>query len=215
MPTAPPDAETVRRAVERVFADGRYDLAPRPADRGGASEFFRPLRERLWDPLMEWWGKLQGSVPWADEVLAGLVIAAAMALLMQVIRLRRRPDPKLPEVEKPLVARPDELFALAQSAGERGEYVVAARLLLHSGLLRLEAAERRVNRPGLTNRELLRRYRGTALANPLAMLVDTVDRGWFGRRECSRLDYVDCLAAHEEIASVARPRLAATGAAAQ
>jgi len=79
--------------------------------------------------------------------------------------------------------------------------------LLQASVLRLEQAEQRINRPGTTNRELLRRYRSSAVVRPLSTLVDTVDQSWFGDRPCTRLDYLDCLSAHDEIASASAPEI--------
>lgn len=206
-----PQADDVQRALQRVYGAGDYDLAPPAPDQGGVEEFFRPLRERLWDPLVAWWKELAGAVPWGDEVLAGVVLCGIAALLWRMLRLRpTEPTPDL-RTKMSVATRPEEVHMLALKAGERGEYAAAARLLLQAGVLRLEAAERRVNRPGVTNRELLRRYRGTRLAGPVSTLVETIDRGWFGRQVCTRRDYDECLAAHDEIAAAANPRVATAG----
>lgn len=208
MPRTPPDPETIRRAVDEIFSSGEYDLAPRPKRSDAVAEFFAPFRERIWEPLVEWWDRLAGRWPWIDEVLAVILAAMLLVLIVQVIRHRRAArDRPIPRPAADELAPPEELHRRALELAESNDFVGAARLLLVASILRLEQAEQRINRPGTTNRELLRRYRGTTLAAPLTTLVETIDRGWFGGRSCSRLDYLECLDAHDAIASATRPRI--------
>ena len=211
MPTSPPDADAIRDALDRVLASGEYDLQPRPRSEGGAFDFLDPLLEWLWEPFRDWWGELSGAAPWLDEALSAVAVALLLAVIVQIIRMRKRRE-KLPSRSDAALeeSRPTELHRLAQERGEQGRFVEAARLLLKASVLRLEQAERRVNRPGTTNRELLRRYRRSSLVRPLSTLVDTVDQGWFGERPCTRLDYLDCLSAHDEIAASATSSVAST-----
>ncbi|MFV0445093.1 MAG: DUF4129 domain-containing protein [Planctomycetaceae bacterium] len=201
----PLDADTIRRTVKEVLAGEDYQLAPAPPRSEAVTEWLTWLREQLIDPFTNWWEGISGQFAWADEVLSGAVVGLLAVLIVQIILARRRRNaavPSAPGTEE-LVDRPAELHALALLQGEQGEHVVAVRLLIQSVKLQLENLEHRKNRPGLTNRELLRRYRQTRLAQPLARLVDAVDQGWFGNRHCSREDYLACLAAYDEIAAAA------------
>ena len=82
---------------------------------------------------------------------------------------------------------------------EHADYIGAIRLLFRSALRRLELAERRKFRPGFTNRELLRRYRSSPLADSLARLVETIELKWYGNTPCEQADYVACRGAHDDI----------------
>lgn len=207
MPHPPPDADTIRRAVERVLSREEYRLDPPRELDSSTFDFLDPLREWLWDPLERWWQALSGRFAWADEVLAVIVYGVLAVAIVQIVRMRRRSvTVSLPSVPPAVADRPDELTRQANLAAEQGDHVQAARLLLLASQLRLEAAEQRVNRPGTTNRELLRRYGRSRLAEPLSTLVDAVDRGWYGGRNCSPDKYLECAAASAEIARAAQAR---------
>lgn len=207
MPHTPPDADTVHRTLEEVFSHGDYELQPPPESTDAVGDLFEPLFDWLFEPLIKWWRQASGSLPWLDDVLAGVGVGLLLVLLVQIVRLRNRtPNARLPAAIPDVELGPEQLAHRARSAAETGDFVGAARLLLQSCKARLEQAEHRTDRPGITNRELLRRYRASRLAEPLATLVETVDRGWFGGRECTRLDYLSCLAAYEEVAEAAGQR---------
>jgi uncharacterized protein DUF4129 len=71
-------------------------------------------------------------------------------------------------------------------------------------LLRLETREKRRFRVGTTNREHLRRYRNSPIADPLRLLVDTLDLKWYGDAPCQPEDYATCREAHAQIRQFAR-----------
>jgi len=91
---------------------------------------------------------------------------------------------------------------LERDAGEaaaRGDYITAVRLLFRASLLRLEQQMNRKARPGLTNREWLRRYQHSTVHGALRLFVDTIDVKWYGGGSCSAADYEGCMQAHAVI----------------
>jgi hypothetical protein len=208
MPASVPDPHTIRQTAEEVLSDPEYQLTPRPD---------QLLDESLWEQFQDWlrgwWEKIEDLMPapegWqrpAALVAAGILLAVAGYFGARALRRRMRPEAPLstPQIDPALP--PDELQHRAEEAGARQEYAGAVRLLLRASILRLEAAEQRINRPGITNRELLRRYRSTPVHDPLARLVETVDLAWYGERECTALDFQLCREACETVRSLARPR---------
>jgi hypothetical protein len=64
----------------------------------------------------------------------------------------------------------------------------------------LEKFEDKPNRPGTTNRELLRRYqRHPSVVESLRSFVDMIDRKWYGEEQCVQTDYAACRLAHEAV----------------
>src|SRR5262249_53252949 len=70
---------------------------------------------------------------------------------------------------------PKELENQADLAFAREDYIGAIRWLFRATLRRLELFEKKKFRPGITNRELLRRYRASPFADALLCFVDTID----------------------------------------
>ncbi|HEX6962603.1 MAG TPA: DUF4129 domain-containing protein [Lacipirellula sp.] len=99
--------------------------------------------------------------------------------------------------------------SLERSARERerdGDYIGAIRLLMRAATRRLEIAEERPFRPGVTNRQVLRRYQATPLFEPLKILVEVIDRKWYGGEPCTETDYAICQQQHALIRDYAQAR---------
>ena len=86
----------------------------------------------------------------------------------------------------------EDLELKAEQAEAQGDFIGAVRLLFRASLLRIERAEERPIRRGITNWELLRRYRTSPLFAPLERFVQTIDSKWYGHDECVRDDCVNC-----------------------
>ena len=99
---------------------------------------------------------------------------------------------------------PDELEHLAERARVVGDYIGGVRLLFRAALRRIELFEKKKLRPGITNRELLRRYRSSPLAGPLARFVETIDLKWYGNIPCEQADYAACESEHDRIRQFAQ-----------
>lgn len=90
----------------------------------------------------------------------------------------------------------ESLERLADEAERRGEWIEAVRLLMRASLVRFEQTEKKRFRRGTTNREHLRRYRGTPTYPVLEVLVRAVEMKWYGQEPCQRSDYAACREAY-------------------
>ncbi|MEM6471005.1 MAG: DUF4129 domain-containing protein [Planctomycetota bacterium] len=137
-----------------------------------------------------------------SPVLAWLVILFLVALLALLVfhigrtffvaldRRGLRTSVPLDVSEK--LRDPDEIEMLAADAEQKSDFGLAARLLLLATLLRLEQTQKRKFRPGVTNREHLRRYRDTGVYEPLRRIVELIDRTWYGDAVCMPEHVVQC-----------------------
>jgi hypothetical protein len=94
---------------------------------------------------------------------------------------------------------PKEFERQADLAVAREDYIGAIRWLFRATLRRLELFEKKKFRPGITNRELLRRYRASPLAESLLSFVDTIDVKWYGQMPCGQAEYISCRNEHGRI----------------
>lgn len=200
-----PDAESIRQTAGEVLAKDEYDLG-RVTDRepGIIWEFL----SWIWEKIVAFSHLMQGF-PAPLRWLLYLVLTALLVLLVWHIgytlsRGLRVRDRAPRATQRGRSRDPRELERLAEEAFGRNDYVEAVRLLFRAAILRLENAEQRPNRPGLTNRELLRRYRATPVHSSLRQFVDVLDLAWYGGHECRLADYQACREAHAVVRAQAR-----------
>jgi hypothetical protein len=194
MPDTGIDADRIRRTTEEVLSRPEYDLSPREEESAILSSWLEPLWQwlrELFAPVRE---LFDGWPAWGRQLVVGAaVVVAVVAAITAVRRLRQRrwaAPANPPPSESPGSAA--ALEARATAAAERGDYAEGVRLLLRASVTRLEEAERRTNRPGVTNRELLRRYSTSGLFEQVRRLVETMDATWYGIRECTAEDFAEC-----------------------
>lgn len=72
-------------------------------------------------------------------------------------------------------------------------------MLFRAALRRIELAEDKKLRVGITNRELLRRYRQSPLSEPLQLFVEMIDRKWYGGEACESADALHCRESYGQI----------------
>ena len=137
-------------------------------------------------------------------ILALLAILALLVwhMLYSVVQAMQAPRSRARLDRDALGGRPDpaELERQAEAAAARADFITAVRLLFRADVLRLEEFEDKPNRPGTTNRELLRRYqRHPNVAESLRSFVDLIDRKWYGEEQCVQTDYAVCRLAHEAV----------------
>jgi hypothetical protein len=191
-----PPPVAIRDAAHEVLSRSYYELTAAP--RRDATPFLFRLIEWLLAPFrwlyesMEDWPEL---VRWIVVVLSVLVCAALIAhIIYTFVAAIRGPVKRrsLLQFSPPRELDPAELESQAEQAGTRGDYIGAIRLLFRAALRRIESREKKRLRPGSTNREILRRYRATPLAQSLERLVETIDQKWYGSEACSEQDYLIC-----------------------
>jgi Domain of unknown function (DUF4129) len=206
---AVPNAETIRRKAAEVLGRPEYHINDSAEDGrsiwGYVVDAFHWCMERLnaLSRLMEGWPvPLQWVVKIVLVVVLLLLVAHIIYTVLRSMRVpERSPDAKPREGWR---RDPRDLERMAEEARGRSDFIGAVRLLFRAAILRLENAERRVNRPGTTNRELLRRYRTTPVHSALQKFVTVIDTKWYGGRECGPEDYESCRSAHGEVRNLAR-----------
>jgi len=204
----PPDA--IKRVAEDVVARPYYDL-------DAITEMRWPMLERIWNlldrltsPIRRIFEGLYEASPFlAWLVLIGMFLLAA-ALVVHIaysfaVAIRMRSATALPEDgASDDVGDPAEWERRARAAAGKGEFGTAIRDLLRAGLLALTASRGERFRTGATNREYLRRFGSTNVAESLQLLVETVDLTWYGGRAATEEDFTRCAASHAQITAVAR-----------
>ena len=213
--TSLPDAETIRRKAVEVAARPEFQLDT-DRDRESLSIWLRilfwlltPIRwflsliEGLPDPL--WW------------LIVIVLSATVVALLVHIVwsflqALKGTPRKRFGAAASDPKASAEELERAAAEAEAHGDYIGAVRLWFRAGILRIERAEDKPIRRGITNHELLRRYRASPLFEPLQWFVRTIDSKWYGYDVCVAEDCLACRSEYDRICRLAVRRPHAVGA---
>ena len=197
----PPDA--IRRAASEVVARPYYKLGSGVAD--DSEPIIIEILRWIMRPFRWMFDSMEGLpevVRWLVVILCVVLCAAlishivytlVMAIRGPVLRRRQEFASTVREVDA------SDLERQAELSGGRGDYIGAVRLLFRAALRRIELSEQRKFRPGITNRELLRRYRATPLADSLARFVETIELKWYGNYPCEQADFQACLGEHGRI----------------
>lgn len=218
---ADPSTEDVRARARALLADGGYQTAlpggetaaggagggevqGRGRDGGrrrteASGDSRPPPRRRLEIPLLPG-GEVLAAFAW---VVLAVVLALGIGRLVTELwwgRGRRATTPASPPERAPPAAERaraglDQVEALAGS----GRYADAVHLLLQVVLERL--ARRRPIAASMTSREILAGAGGAPFREPLATLIETVERSWFGGAEVGPDAYERCLAAGRRLTS--------------
>lgn len=212
--TALPDAETIRRKASEVVARPEFQLDT-DRDRESLS---------IWVRIFIW---IIERIRWFFELLEGLpsplwwlvVIALSVITILLIVHIvwsliyaikgtSRRPMHSLAGDSR---AKPEDLERKATQAEKDGDLIGAIRLWFRAGILRIELSEQKSIRRGLTNHELLRRYRTSPLFEPLQWFVQTIDSKWYGYSECVPDDCLACRAEYSRICQLVDRRTHAVG----
>lgn len=213
--TVSPDNDAIRRTAAEVISRPEYQV-----DRG-----LTPEAQALWQTVLGW---ILSPLFWLFERLNGLpmpvriLVTALLSVLLVVLvihmvwsfvaAVRQTKTTITRRAPREQKVDPSTLEASAEQAAAAGEYLEAARLLFRAAILRIEGSEKRRLRVGITNRELLRRYRSSALSEPLSRLVDVIDRKWYGAEDCVQADYEQCRSEHARIQTLTHGSLDAVSA---
>ena len=213
---APLVPEAVRKKAQEIVARPEYQL-----DQGLDDE-----SEALWLTVLSW---ILKPFIWLFESLDGLpmafrlmvVILLSVLLVVLIVHMfwslaaamrGTKPDVLAGMQQRQRELDPRELERYAETAAAEGHYLEAIRHLFRAALIRIEQSEKQKFRVGITNREVLRRYRKTPLLPPLSELVDLVDRKWYGKEDCDNSDYELCQSRHATVCDVLQRRRHAVGA---
>ena len=192
-----PAGDEIRRKAEEVLSRSDYDLKT-GGDVETVSLLFRILMWLL-TPI-RWLLQVLEGIPaplrWLIVIaLVILVFALVAHIIWTFVGAIRGPSTRGKAAlarERPVA--PQELEAAAEAQAARGDLIGAIRLLFRASLRRIELMEEKPLRRGITNREILRRYRSTPLRAPLGRLVDTIDACWYGETVCRESDLETCRA---------------------
>jgi hypothetical protein len=206
-----PASEEIRRKAAEVLQ--REEFRPDSATGDGSESLV--LRFIRW--VLESIQRLADALDFLPDYLRYPFLLALVAILLymgyRIMRgiagAARVPERSLSSRTRQATAKsPEEYESLAAEAMREGRVIEAVRLLFQAGLLRIEQAEKRPLRPGITNRELLRRYRTSAIQEPLRELVETIDMKWYGGRPASSDDFERCQAAYGVLRQAIASRVA-------
>jgi hypothetical protein len=201
-----PSPEQLRDKAAEIVAGPDYRLNQGTSDSGWMLALILEILEWILAPFF-WLFRLTEGLP--DFLRWLIVFGCAVILILLIVHIvytfvsairgeKRIRDPGFGA--RRTTIDPHEFERLAREAGTRGDYITAVRFLFRASILRLELAEKKANRPGMTNRELIRRYRDRPkLLASLMQFVEMIDRKWYGDESCSVADYSSCEAAHGDI----------------
>ncbi len=205
--------DVIRRKVEEVVSRPEYQL----------DSNIDPDAIGIWLRFIMW---VLQPIIWLFEALDGLptalrwiVFISLLILLLILIThlvwsfvaaVRGTPRRRLTATTKPQEMTPEDFEQAAADAVGMGDYITAARVLFLASLLRIERAEKKTLRRGVTNRELLRRYRTSPVFEPLGHLVETIESKWYGHETCHASDYERCRTEYTRIIELLQRRLDAS-----
>jgi hypothetical protein len=202
-----PAPESIREAAREVISRPYYKLdSSTPED---STPLIVQLIRWMLKPFEWLYDQMEGLpevVRWIAVIACVVVCIALIAhilytLLKAVGPVARR---RIPLTDPGRDVNPDDFEQQAALAERNRDYIGAVRLLFRAALRRLEIFEKRRFRPGITNRELLRRYRSTPLAESLLRFVTTIDLKWYGQVPCEQTDYIACRTEHGRICQYIR-----------
>ncbi len=208
-------ASAIREKAQEVVsrADYQSDAAKDPR---GALLFWKILRWIL-TPFRWLFDQMEGL----PDALRWVIVAVLFVLLVLLVThivwtfvnaVRGGPRRKFVLASREKEILPSEYETAAAEAEAKGDYIGAVRWLFLACLLRIERAEEKPIRRGITNRELLRRYGKSPLFDPLSRFVETIDSKWYGHDICEEDDYVICRQEHSRICEIIERRSHAIGA---
>lgn len=204
-----PDPDLIRQKAAEVVSRPEFQLES-GVERETITFWIRVLRWLL--TPFSWLAKsLQGlpsPVWWLVVIVLSLLVVAIIVHLAWTILSAI----KGPAKRRSAIAVGDQVTSVADLeraatlAESDGDYIGAVRLLFRASLQRIAKADETPLRRGITNHELLRRYRRSPLFEPLERFVDTIDAKWYGHESCGSEDCLDCRTEYSRICNVLERR---------
>lgn len=203
---APTTSEIQAKAAE-IVARGDYQLEAVKQNSNLKSDALAEFIDWILTPLKWLFDATEGLPDVARWLIVGGLVVVLLLLTAHIVYSlaqalgggKSRKSSLKAEVAERKVD-PAKLESLADEAAAKLDFITAIRLMFRAGVIRLEAKEEKKNRPGATNRELLRRYqKQPTLGAALRLFVDTIDRKWYGDEICTDTDYAACRTAHDDV----------------
>jgi hypothetical protein len=199
-----PSPETIRQKAEEVVARPDYQLDTQ-LDPESLGLWIRLL---LWllTPLRWLFRSMEGMpdfLRWIVVITLTIILVLLLAhIVWTFIRaVRGTPRRRFVQQSRGQEQTVEHWEQEARNAASCGDFILAVRYLFLASLRRIERAEKRKLRRGITNRELIRRYRASPLCEPLNCMVETIELKWYGHETCRETDFERC---REEYARVCR-----------
>lgn len=200
-----PDPQTIRRTAEEVLTRPDYQLESDAGRDGVLIALIFKILAWITAPFRWLFNAMEGLpdfVRWTVVIVLLVVLILLIThicyTIVSAVRGTTRKK-RLALIESETQIDPGQLEQHAEVVAGQKYYIEAIRLLFRACLLRLEKVEKRKFRPGITNREHVRRYRHAPFSGELKLLVETIDNKWFGDDKCQVEDYQACRLAHEKI----------------
>ncbi len=202
---AAPTAGEIQDAVDRIVAEGPYNLE----------------RTVWWDFEFFWWlgdlvewalgplirlgeavGEAGGWVMWLVVILLLALLAGILAHIVYVVLFSRRgaDEPAL-EFETGGRLDPAALRMEAERLAEAGDFAGAIRTLYKTALVMLEAKRGGRFRSGLTNHEYMNTFKSDWVVENLRVFVQLINWKWYANLSFEPRDYERCAEAFAELES--------------
>ncbi len=202
---APP--EEIRRKIQETLARDDYNLEPSDGRQESLLALIWRLFHWLTRPfvaLFDWLYSISPPLAWLMvAALVGLLVVLIAHIGYTLVRAFSHRQEATPWTRGERNEREVDPAAVEREAAQlaaRQDYVGAVRLLFRASVLRIERVEQRKFRAGVTNREILRRYRQQPWGAALRTVVDTLDFKWYGDEPCLPEDFDACRQACAAIA---------------
>jgi hypothetical protein len=202
------DPEAIRRKAAEVVSRPEFDLSPaseQPPINWGLRILFWVLKPFFW--FLEQLGDI--GLPLKILIVTVLVLVL-VALVVHIVYTLTKAIRGPTRVRREVVAEPppspEALEAAARQRAGSGDFIGAIRALFKAALVRIEATEKKPFRRGITNREILKRYKTSRLFEPMSRFVDLIDTRWYGEIPCERIDFVTCETEYGRIRDVLEGR---------
>jgi hypothetical protein len=215
-----PSASEIQAKAAEIVARNDYQLEAAKEQPSWSSDLFAQLIEWILVPLKWIYNATEGLPEFTRWIIVGVLVVLVLLLTGHIVYSlakglgggkTRKSGGKAEVAERRI--DPQKLESLADEAAAKHDFITAVRLLFRAGVIRIEAKEEKKNRPGATNRELLRRYqKQPTLGAALRLFVDTIDRKWYGDEICTDTDYAACRSAHDDVRRLTRGKLDVHGA---
>ena len=188
----------------------RGDLRDPETVRKGQLEHRSPERRRGWRPPLLPGGEVLSAFLWVVLAVTAIIAISSAASEWQRVRRRQVATSDDGSVDRPAARRNISGLEDVEALAREGHYTEAVHLLLQLALARFER-RLRLDR-SLTSREILGRPGLGLDRESLSLLVETVERSWFGGAVVDRDAYERCLAASRRLAAGGEPATAGAAA---